>query len=58
MVSAEQCKEDIAKKYLDQFKSELNFFEKAMILPISNKMKEILKSDKKIDAEKEDKSNK
>ena len=52
MVSAEQCKEDIAKKYLDQFKSELNFFEKAMILPISNKMKEILKSDKKIDAEK------
>ena len=51
MVSIEQCKEDIASKYLEQFKSELNFFEKAMILPISGKMKDILKSNKKIDAE-------
>ena len=47
MASVEQYKEDIATKYLDQFKSELNFFEKAMILPITGKMKEILKSDKK-----------
>ncbi len=52
MASVEQYKEDIATKYLDQFKSELNFFEKAMILPITGKMKEILKSDKKIDAQK------
>lgn len=51
MTSIEQCKEGIANKYLEQFKSELSFFEKAMILPITGKMKEILKSNKKIDAE-------
>lgn len=52
MASVEQYKDDIATKFIEQFKSELNFFEKAMILPITWKMKEILKSDKKIEAEK------
>ena len=47
----EQYKEDIANKYLENFKKELNIFEKAMILPINKKMKEILKSDKKIDVD-------
>jgi hypothetical protein len=47
----EQYKEDIANKYLENFKKELNIFEKAMILPINKKMKEILKSDKKINVD-------
>jgi len=49
MASVEQYKENIADKYIKDFKKELNFFEKIMLAPISNKMKEILKSDKKID---------
>jgi hypothetical protein len=35
MASVEQYKDDIATKFIEQFKSELNFFEKAMILPIT-----------------------
>jgi len=49
MPSVEQYKEDIADKYIKDFKKDLWFFEKIMIAPISSKMKEILKSDKKID---------
>ena len=45
----EQYKESISEKYIKDFKKELKFYEKAMILPIEKKMKEILKSDKKID---------
>lgn len=45
----EQYKESISDRYIKDFKKELNFFQKAMILPIEKKMKEILKSDKKID---------
>lgn len=48
MSSVEQYKEDIADKYIKDFKKDLNFFEKMMIAPISKKMKEILKSDKRI----------
>jgi hypothetical protein len=45
----EQYKESISDRYIKDFRKELNFFQKAMILPIEKKMKEILKSDKKID---------
>ena len=49
--SIEKCKEDIANKYLDDFKKELTFLEKLMIVPITKKMKEVLKSDKKINVD-------
>lgn len=45
----EQCKESIADKYIKDFRKELSFFQKVMIRPIEKKMKEILKSNKKID---------
>lgn len=45
----EQYKESISDRYIKDFRKELSFFQKAMILPIEKKMKEILKSDKKID---------
>ena len=45
----QQYKESISDKYIKDFKKELKFSEKLMILPIENKMKEILKSNKKID---------
>lgn len=45
----QQYKESISDRYIADFKKELNFVEKAMLLPIEKKMKEILKSDKKID---------
>ena len=49
MASVEQYKEDIADKYIKDFKDDLNFFEKIMVASISKKMKEILKSGKKIE---------
>jgi len=52
MKSTAEYKESISDKYIKDFKKELNFFEKMMIAPISKKMKEILKSDKKINVSK------
>ncbi len=49
MTSIENYKESIADRYVQNFKKELNFFEKMMLLPISKKMKEVLKSNKKIE---------
>ena len=49
--SAEDYKKDIAERYIQDFKEELWFFNKLMILPITNKMKDILKSDKKINVD-------
>ena len=51
MWSVEQYKEDIANKYLENFKKELKFFDKIMVAPIFTKMKNILKSDKKINVD-------
>ena len=52
MKSIAEYKESISEKYIQAFKKELSFFEKMMIAPISKKMKEILKSDKKINVSK------
>ena len=49
MTSIESYKDSIAEKYVEEFKKELKFFEKIMISPLTKKMKEILKSNKKID---------
>ncbi|HRX63766.1 MAG TPA: hypothetical protein P5060_01540 [Candidatus Absconditabacterales bacterium] len=51
MVNIEKYKGDIAERYIQDFKKELNFLEKAMIFPIADKMKEILKSKDKIDVD-------
>lgn len=51
MMSIEQYKENIADRYMQDFKKELGFFDKFMIAPIFTKMKNILKSDKKIDVD-------
>lgn len=48
MSNIEIYKKDISEKYIKEFKEELNFFEKIMISPITNKMKSILSSDKEI----------
>lgn len=45
----EEYKESISDKYIKDFKKGLRRFEKVMIFPIEKKMKEILKSNKKID---------
>ena len=50
MLSAEQCKESISDRYIQDFKKELGFFEKIFLTPVFSKMKSILKSDKKIEA--------
>ena len=47
MKSTAEYKESISDKYIKDFKKELSFFEKMMVVPITKKMKEILKSDKK-----------
>lgn len=52
MTTQDQLKENIADKYLQNFKKELNFFEKMMIAPISSKMKDILKSENAISVNK------
>jgi len=49
MKSVEEYKNDIAERYIQDFKTEIGFFNRLMILPITNKMKDILKSDKKVD---------
>ena len=49
MTSIESYKDSIAEKYVEDFKKELKFFERVMVLPLSKKMKEVLKSNKKID---------
>lgn len=49
MTSIESYKDSIAEKYVEEFKKELRFFEKIMISPLTKKMKEVLKSNKKID---------
>ena len=49
MTTIERYKDDIADRYIQDFKKELGFFDKIMIAPIFTKMKIILKSDKKID---------
>ena len=49
MTSIENYKESIVDRYVQDFKKELNFFEKILLLPISKKMKEVLKSNKKIE---------
>lgn len=51
MSKIEQYKNSISEKYIQDFKKELNFFEKIMLMPVSKKMEEILKSNKKIDVD-------
>jgi nitrate reductase NapAB chaperone NapD len=51
MSNIEQYKNSISEKYIQDFKKELNFFEKIMLMPVSKKMEEILKSKKKIDVD-------
>jgi hypothetical protein len=51
MSQIEQYKDRISEKYIQDFKKELNFFEKMMLMPVSKKMEEILKSKKKIDVD-------
>ncbi|HKL43993.1 MAG TPA: hypothetical protein VJ892_01810, partial [Candidatus Absconditabacterales bacterium] len=51
MTNIEKYKGDIADKYIQDFKKELNFLEKAMIWPISKKMEEVLKSKNKIEVD-------
>jgi hypothetical protein len=51
MTSIESYKDSIAEKYVEEFKRELNFFEKIMISPLTKKMKEVLKSNEKIDVD-------
>jgi len=48
MTQIEQYKNRISEKYIEDFKKDLSFFEKIMLMPISKKMDEILKSNKKI----------
>lgn len=51
MSKIEQYKNSISEKYIQDFKKELNFFEKIMLMPVSKKMEDILKSNKKIDVD-------
>lgn len=51
MLSVEQYKESISEKYIQDFKKELGFFDKILIAPIFSKMKDVLKSDKKINVD-------
>ena len=50
MKSVEDYKESISERYIQDFKKELDFFDKIMIAPIVTKMKSVLKSNKKIEA--------
>ena len=51
MKSIDDYKESISERYIQDFKEELNRLEKVMIYPILTKMKNILKSNKKIDVD-------
>lgn len=51
MSNIDKYKNSISEKYVQDFRKELNFFEKIMLFPISKKMEEILKSNKKIDVD-------
>jgi hypothetical protein len=41
-VDISKMKNDIAEKYLEEFKSELNFLQKIAISPINKKLKEMM----------------
>jgi hypothetical protein len=49
MTNIEKYKEDIAERYIQDFKKELNFLEKTTIFFMSGKLEKILKSKDKID---------
>jgi hypothetical protein len=51
MSTIEQYKNSISERYVEDFKKELNFFERIMLLPVSKKMEEVLKSNKKINVD-------
>ena len=42
MKSIGEYKEEIAERYIQNFRDELSFFNKLLILPITDKMKDIL----------------
>jgi len=51
MTSVEEYKKIISDRYIEDFKKELGFFDTILVAPIFTKMKDILKSDKKIDVD-------
>ena len=44
----QEYKESISDRYIQDFKKELGFFDNILLAPIFSKMKDVLKSDKKI----------
>jgi hypothetical protein len=51
MTTTEQYKESISDRYIQDFKKQLGFFDTILVAPIFTKMKDVLKSDKKIDVD-------